>query len=346
MKKLLFLIILEKLVLGLIMQAKKYKMAICLSGLWQHWDLARNMIRHWESVFDDIEIDYFISTWDTTVYSEYEYNPKTDGCEIITFHIDEDSRFSSNKSKRAILKKVPVKPEHFINDFDGRLKDYQILPTMSISAFESRAINSPNVKRKYYQEWRVNLLKQKYELENNFVYDLVIFHRPDIVIKDDVFILLVDKFIRENNNKPKCIDNLIIYCDHPMNIASHAGAPVGFDYSGGDIFYAGKSSTMDIWSGLYRYVFMNTNFNMVKPAHSINSWYMRYAGLWDEFYLNSSNNSWWNDGYKMPRHLILSNFPYIRRGYKELGEKFFDSKWINNNWDKFKSLMGRYCSEE
>ena len=255
---------------------------------------------------------------------------------------------SPSASKEAILKKVPVKPEHFINDFDGRLKDYRILPTMSISAFESRAINSPNVKRKYYQEWRVNLLKQEYELENNFVYDLVLFTRPDSVIKDDVFILFVDKFIRENTNKPKCIDNLIIFCDHPMNVAGHTGAPVGYDYSGGDIFIAGKSSTMDIWTGLYRYVFMNKNFNMVKYAHSINSWYMRYAGLWDHPHHRWKIGHMDSLSISTPAHPheVLSNYPYLRKGYKKFEEFFFDPVWINNNWIEYKQLLVKYCNEE
>ncbi len=46
-----------------------------------------------------------------------------------------------------------------------------------------------------------------------------------------------------------------------------------------DVAAYGTSSTMDIFSSLYKHTFMSDDFNMIPMGHSIIPFYMKYIGL-------------------------------------------------------------------
>jgi hypothetical protein len=133
----------------------------------------------------------------------------------------------------------------------------------------------------WYLTYRSNLLKTEYELKNNLNYDLVISTRPDILIYSDT------------------IHKLYTLCSHPNGIENrgfelfvlNGGCDPGinnkyYGFSMNDTFAAGTSATMDIYTSLYKYIYMTDDYvlpkkpKQVKPnAHEVVPYYMRYSGL-------------------------------------------------------------------
>ena len=46
-----------------------------------------------------------------------------------------------------------------------------------------------------------------------------------------------------------------------------------------DVSAYGTSSTMDIFSSLYKHIFMSDDFNMIPMGHSLIPYYTKYIGL-------------------------------------------------------------------
>ena len=40
------------------------KIAVCISGLLQCWDVTHQLFKYWNSMYDDVEFTFFISTWE------------------------------------------------------------------------------------------------------------------------------------------------------------------------------------------------------------------------------------------------------------------------------------------
>jgi|TARA_R110000822_G_scaffold7588_3_gene31138 hypothetical protein len=115
------------------------RIAVCLTGEVRYWEITKHVFKDWN-------VDFFISTWDTTNRKEDNYPYK--------FHGNSD-----------------------IND--------NILETLSPKGYEflSREIENKikfHMPKYYYLVHRSNLLKTQYELDNDFKYDCVIMTRPDV----------------------------------------------------------------------------------------------------------------------------------------------------------------------
>ena len=104
------------------------KVAVCIVGEMRYWEITKHIFKDWE-------VDFFISTWDTTNRGEDNYPYKFHG----NTNINED-----------ILE--TLKP-----------KDYEFLGR----EYESK--NDFHMEKYYYLIHRCNLLKTKYEMDNNFI---------------------------------------------------------------------------------------------------------------------------------------------------------------------------------
>jgi hypothetical protein len=274
---------------------KKYRVEVCLSGLFRNWDLCRANFRYWETLHGDISFEYFISTWDETQYLTYD-----------------------EKTQEVKREVKPVTPNHFVNDFnENQLKSYK-LNTEDPKSFRSIQESGVNIvwnNKKYaFLFMDVNLLKVEYELENNFIYDAVISTRPDVLIHHTSIDLLKELFLNDNVFKE---DTLEIFLDKQMQSCNDKSLAWG--YTASDVFSFSRSSTMDIYSGIYRYAYMSEEYNMVRSAGSVNPFYMRYAGLW-EAHIRRSN--------RKKIYLPMA----ARLGLRTHKEKLNSGEWVYHNW--------------
>ena len=279
------------------MSDKKYRVAVCLSGLFRNWDLCRASFRYWETVYHDISFEYFISTWDKTQYI-YLKNDKV------------EREFSV------------VTSEHFINDFDPKqLKSFKIESDETNQSIQgSMALNT---KRYTHKIMSTNLLKSAYELKNNFKYDLVISTRPDIMIKADSLYQMYELFLEGRDRKREFVDSLEVVIDR--QVAPCDSNSISYDFRAGDILVYGRSSTMDIYSGLYRYVYMNEDYNMKREPHGVLPYYMRYAGLWGAYWPRSRT-----------RKIYIPIVPRVNLRYMK--EQLNDGEYVNKNWDMIQDI--------
>jgi hypothetical protein len=167
---------------------------------------------------DNLEFDFFISTWDDYVKS---------------------------------------------NEFDKFTK-YELVSKNSI--YNS---NDGNTQKFAYLLYRVNLLKQLYELENNFKYDLVIILRPDILVN---LIDLVDEIKKIYNSEFN--SNFLLTIDDIKLVD-------GVYTLARDFLFIGDSTSIDIHSTMYNFFFLEkkhltNNMNYKEGGHWVHPYYIHY----------------------------------------------------------------------
>ena len=119
-----------------------------------------------------------------------------------------------------------------------------------------------NIPKYWYLIHRCNILKNKQEVKENFKYDCVIVTRPDNVIEKNII-----------RKIPKKLDELYVYSSK----ISPSDETFGFQTM--DSLSYGTSSTMDIYSSLYKHIYMSEDYNVVPMGHSLIPFYMKYIGL-------------------------------------------------------------------
>ena len=146
------------------------RVAVLLSGQLRQWEIAvDNQKWFWDSLGDEYEIDYFIHTWNYSgdregVSHEYEWR--------------DVNKWEFNR----ICKAYDVKGSYF----DKRLQNW--------------FFDNDHWSALFYSYAQSVMLKKKYEMENNFTYDVVIKSRPDIVFnpKRTAYIELVNNEVQDN----------------------------------------------------------------------------------------------------------------------------------------------------
>ncbi len=119
-----------------------------------------------------------------------------------------------------------------------------------------------NIPKYWYLIHRCNILKNKQEVKKNFKYDCVIVTRPDSILKKNMI-----------RRIPKKLDELYVYSSK----ISPSDETFGFQTM--DSLSYGTSSTMDIYSSLYKHIYMSEDYNVVPMGHSLIPFYMKYIGL-------------------------------------------------------------------
>ena len=103
-----------------------------------------------------------------------------------------------------------------------------------------------NIPKYWYLIHRCNILKNKQEVKKNFKYDCVIVTRPDV---------LYDKNLLDDLSHK--LDELCVYSSEINYSEDFYGLGTM------DVSAYGTSSTMDIFSSLYKHTFMSDDFNMI-----------------------------------------------------------------------------------
>ena len=119
-----------------------------------------------------------------------------------------------------------------------------------------------NIPKYWYLIHRCNILKTKREVKENFKYDCVIVTRPDSILKKNMI-----------RRIPKKLDELYVYSSK----ISPSDETFGFQTM--DSLSYGTSSTMDIYSSLYKHIYMSEDYNVIPMGHSLIPFYMKYIGL-------------------------------------------------------------------
>jgi hypothetical protein len=186
---------------------KQKRVAVCFSGQIRDWQFAKKNILKFFSTpnQEEVTVDYFIHTWDTNSW-----------------------RLSGNRRHEVVDEKH--------NDFGGLVKIYSPAG-VHMSVYKSIEWESAWDPLFYSFEYSM-LLKKQYELENNFVYDIVIKARPDTVYNP------ANRFPFHQVNR----DGSCYAASHISRFPSEFNMQY-FD----DIMFFGDSKTMDIMSGLYKY---------------------------------------------------------------------------------------------
>jgi hypothetical protein len=192
---------------SLIMQYQK--VAVLISGDLRYWDKAAKSIITLANSLGQ-QVDFFMAVWDHTINTSttLDYNP----------NIQRKVTDSEIKNKFT----------------DGQLKDYYLVPVAQTPS------NSHTFYKQSYLNKVVNVLKNKHELLNDFVYDLIFEIRPDIFIFDQsVAIPTLANFEFTNTIGPAHMNRLLA--------------------SGADTYCFLDSITNDVMSAKYAFKKMSIN---------------------------------------------------------------------------------------
>lgn len=207
---------------------KKFKIAFCFSGQLREWKAAYPSIKRFINLFDD-EPDIFCHVWDFNSTSH-----------AIMFNTGENEKYDLEKGELDEFLQT-YKPKKYL--IEGREKSELI----SVRAYETIKLvhklnqgedimDSPYwLAPQYYGISRVSMLKQEYELENNFTYDVVFRIRYDSFFSDEFFTMFLT-----DNGKITYLKPFTIYATHvkisdryPFNLI-------------GDVFFMSDSLSFNI----------------------------------------------------------------------------------------------------
>jgi len=207
------------------------KIAVCFRGYLRHWNVTHS---NWKKFFDKYDADVFIHTWDTDDLKDTDdvidlksgvieggvldieqvkklYNPKSIVTETYkNFHdrfVKESEWLVHNKE--LYLQKYP---EHYWIHYT------RYVPMMSV----------------FYKWLQVSLLKQEYEKQNDFVYDIVLHSRSDFLIEES--------FVLEKTND---------IVTGPWPNTQHTQHWVDYQKGINDLWMYGPSDKMDLMSNIY-----------------------------------------------------------------------------------------------
>lgn len=194
---------------------KKYKIAVCLCGQARTWNYCKENIKNfYDNAYHDsnnIEVDYFIHTWDINTWRYPKKDHSVFYNEPFTEHEGLCNFFNPKKFEIE-------NHESFIE------KRNALYPNVQYITWESL----------YHSIKKCILLKRTYELENNFEYDVVIKARFDCFYEPH------SRFLTQQ------IDTLKAYTTHTIVKMKKEFFSNNFDEA---IFFA-DSKTMDLLSSV------------------------------------------------------------------------------------------------
>lgn len=189
------------------------KIALCLSGQPRYLD------QGYKALFDNV-----LSKHDVDVFSHIWFDEQL---------VDQDIKFCiqynrAQKWEKDSDKKIVelYKPKKWVFETPKQFP----VEAFKDANFEQLSSDPSRVLSMFYSIKQANKLKKKYEQENNFVYDLVIRARTDLVIN--------------NNLDFKNIDSNKVYCYHVH--VSHENLLLCNDQ-----FAVSSSKNMDVYSSLF-----------------------------------------------------------------------------------------------
>jgi hypothetical protein len=192
------------------------RIAVCISGQPRTWKVSYKSILNFFQLGEEVKVDYFIHAWDTNSYRDMN----TPRWECADYKIDNnDEEYNINKAFNPV---------------------YMIYEKYEPEQYKT------NWASMFYSFMRSVFLKMKYELENDFEYDIVVKTRFDINFPQNgmnSFNAPINKFFIHK------IDPLTAYTTCSINRFPSEFFYLNFD----DVFFYSDSKTMDLISNIYRW---------------------------------------------------------------------------------------------
>ena len=183
------------------------RIAVCLSGQLRQWQMGvENQKWFWTTANgEDIQVDYFAHTW------TYSWDRTGVGQEY---------------TRREVLQE----------ELDSFKVRYGLTDLLVDSREQNKFRGNDHWRALFYSFAKSLELKRNYEIKNNFVYDIVVKSRPDILFHPSKTFKIPD------------LENNVIH-------TSHGGIMKGeyHMYNVNDILFLSNSFTMDLLTNLYFY---------------------------------------------------------------------------------------------
>jgi len=191
------------------------KIAFCISGELRTF-LTEDVLSSYKSICEKLSPDIFVSIWDHVGVSN---------CHRDNLQIDYSEKVNVSDIKNSLQNIIKIDVENY-SSWRGELPD-EFSNIINRSDMDYRTKNSCS---QLYKIFKCNELKKQHEIENNFVYDIVIRLRPDFLFQN-CFSLDIDQ-----------------------NTIYHINSDVAF-YPNRiyDVLFYGDSSSMDKITSAYKY---------------------------------------------------------------------------------------------
>lgn len=260
---------------------KNIRLAVLLAGDFRSFPRAAPYIFKYANKIS-AQVDYYFATWNVT--SDTWHNPSL-----------------SKNTERPITETDIVEPFRIHN---SNLVNFKLLPLFDPTKL---LYTKPVCYLQGYLGKVAAILKRQHELENNFIYDMVIELRPDVLI------------VASKTSIVTPPQDFEINLEHQFGNLHFPGAT--------DFYYRSNSIGNDIMSNRFTY---DKLIEGNKLAEFFDSWPMPLTPHWfllDYTYLRRLKIN----GFPFPERLIpiRPNFPYIdlENCPKELLKKLFDDYW-------------------
>ena len=204
------------------MSKNNIQIAVCISGLLQHWSLTSRLFRYWNSIYDNVDFTFFLSTWkDGSVFPSADNHHKLAGKEI------KDVRFST-------------KTFDFIEQVD-------FLSTNSIpkNILDSHDHTGPFMS---YQLHNVQSMRKRYEESCGKKFDVVVQTREDMFIFKNTLDEILNLF-----EKRQVVSGMFFSTSGTKVVTPRVDPKYGnFSYSiPNDNFFFSHSDAMDNFAQMY-----------------------------------------------------------------------------------------------
>ena len=205
---------------------KQYRVALCFSGQLREWKSAYPSIKKFIEMFD-VRPDIFCHTWDFNSTSH-----------AIMFNTGENEKYDLKEGELDDFLKTYSPTKYLIEDRNKSdliaVRAYEYIKLVHKLQEGEDIPHSPYwLAPQYYGISQASILKQEYEIENNFTYDVVFRLRYDNFFTDGFFKM----FLRENIPYVK---PFTIYTTHTNPTDTYPYVVIG------DVFFMADSMSYNI----------------------------------------------------------------------------------------------------
>ena len=161
------------------------RVAVCFKGFLRHW---KQTYPNWKRLFDKYETDVFIHTWDTDEYKDNTEVINLGSGSVGGVPLDIDGVEKLYNPKKFVTETYSKFHNRFVKESEWLEENRKIYAQQYPDNFwihYSRYVPMLSV---FYKWMEVSNLKKQYEIDNNFVYDVVLHARTDFLV-DDAFTL-------------------------------------------------------------------------------------------------------------------------------------------------------------